>query len=119
MVMKKILMLIISLISLTGCELITPEHPSPRNIYLVSVALDYKSMTRINPLNCTLNDQAAICDEFQYIADECDYPLTSVVITQNGRNYSVRLNDDAKKTATFSEATITQYLNSLYSLPLI
>ncbi len=106
MVMKKILMLIISLIILTGCELITPEGPSPRNIYLVSVALDYKSMTRINPLNCTLNDQAAICDEFQYIADECGYPLTSVVITQNGRNYSVRLNGDAIKAETFSEATM-------------
>ncbi|MDY4799490.1 MAG: caspase family protein, partial [Bullifex sp.] len=104
--MKKILMLILSILMLTGCELITPEDTSPRNIYLVSVALDYKSMTRINPLNCTLNDQKAICDEFQYIADECDYPLTSVVITQNGRNYSVRLNDDAKKTETFSEATM-------------
>ena len=45
--MKKILMLIISLIILTGCELITPEHPSPRKIYLVSVALDYKSMPQI------------------------------------------------------------------------
>lgn len=106
MVMKKILMLILYILMLTGCELITPEDTSPRNIYLVSVALDYKSMTRINPLNCTLNDQKAICDEFQYIADECDYPLTSVVITQNGRNYSVRLNDDAKKTETFSEATM-------------
>ena len=104
--MKKILMLILSILMLTGCELITPEDTSPRNIYLVSVALDYKSMTRINPLNCTLNDQKAICDEFQYIADECGYPLTSVVITQNGRNYSVRLNDDAKKPDTFSEATM-------------
>ena len=106
MVMKKILMLILSILMLTGCELITPEDTSPRNIYLVSVALDYKSMTRINPLNCTLNDQAAICDEFQYIADECGYPLTSVVITQNVRNYSVRLNGDAIKAETFSEATM-------------
>ena len=106
MVMKKILMLILSILMLTGCELITPEDSAPRNIYLVSVALDYKSMTRINPLNCTLNDQAAICDEFQYIADECGYPLTSVVITQNGRNYTVRLNGDAIKTETFSEATM-------------
>ena len=106
MVMKKILMLIISLIILTGCELITPEHPSPRKIYLVSVALDYKSMPQIRNLKCTLNDQAAICDEFQYIADECGYPLTSVVITQNGRNYTVRLNGDAIKTETFSEATM-------------
>lgn len=104
MVMKKILMLIISLIILTGCELITPEHPSPRNIYLVSVALNYES-TGINTLKCTLNDQKAICDEFQYIADECGYPLTSVVITQNGRNYSVRLNSDAIKPETFSSAT--------------
>ena len=106
MVMKKILTLILSILMLTGCELITPEHPSPRNIYLVSVALDYKSMPKIRNLDCTLNDQAAICDEFQYIADECDYPLTSVVITQNGRNYSVRLNGYAIKTETFSEATM-------------
>ena len=105
MVMKKILMLILSILMLTGCELITPEHPSPRSIYLVSVALNYES-TGINPLKCTLNDQAAICDEFQYIADECGYPLTSVVITQNGRNYTVRLNGDAIKTETFSEATM-------------
>ena len=104
MVMKKILMLILSILMLTGCELITPEHPSPRSIYLVSVALNYES-TGINTLKCTLNDQKAICDEFQYIADECDYPLTSVVITQNGRNYSVRLNGDALKTETFSSAT--------------
>ena len=104
MVMKKILMLILSILMLTGCELITPEHPSPRSIYLVSVALNYES-TGINPLKCTLNDQAAICDEFQYIADECGYPLTSVVITQNGRNYSVRLNSDAIKPETFSSAT--------------
>ena len=105
MVMKKILMLILSILMLTGCELITPEHPSPRSIYLVSVALNYES-TGINTLKCTLNDQAAICDEFQYIADECGYPLTSVVITQNGRNYTVRLNGDAIKTETFSEATM-------------
>ena len=65
MVMKKILMLILSILMLTGCELITPEDTSPRNIYLVSVALDYIPMKRINPLSCTLNDQAAICDEFQ------------------------------------------------------
>ena len=103
--MKKILMLILSILMLTGCELITPEDTSPRNIYLVSVALNYES-TGINTLKCTLNDQKAICDEFQYIADECGYPLTSVVITQNGRNYSVRLNDDAKKPDTFSEATM-------------
>ena len=105
MVMKKILMLILSILMLTGCELITPEHPSPRSIYLVSVALNYES-TGINTLKCTLNDQKAICDEFQYIADECGYPLTSVVITQNGRNYTVRLNGDAIKTETFSEATM-------------
>ncbi len=105
MVMKKILMLILSILMLTGCELITPEDTSPRNIYLVSVALNYES-TGINTLKCTLNDQKAICDEFQYIADECGYPLTSVVITQNGRNYSVRLNGDAIKTETFSEATM-------------
>ncbi len=107
MVMKKILMLILSILMLTGCELITPEDTSPRNIYLVSVALDYIPMTRINPLKCTLNDQKAICDEFQYIADECGYPLKSVVITQNGRNYSVSLNSDAIKpeTETFSSAT--------------
>ena len=97
MVMKKILTLILSILMLTGCELITPEDTSPRNIYLVSVALDYKSMPKIRNLDCTLNDQAAICDEFQYIADECGYPLTSVVITQNGRNYTVRLNVDAIK----------------------
>lgn len=103
MVMKKILMLILSILMLTGCELITPEHPSPRSIYLVSVALNYES-TGINTLKCTLNDQKAICDEFQYIADECGYPLTSVVITQNGRNYSVRLNSDVKP-ETFSSAT--------------
>ena len=103
--MKKILMLILSILMLTGCELITPEDTSPRNIYLVSVALNYES-TGINTLKCTLNDQAAICDEFQYIADECGYPLTSVVITQNGRNYTVRLNGDAIKTETFSEATM-------------
>ena len=105
MVMKKILMLILSILMLTGCELITPEHPSPRSIYLVSVALNYES-TGINTLKCTLNDHKAICDEFQYIADECGYPLTSVVITQNGRNYTVRLNGDAIKTETFSEATM-------------
>lgn len=103
MVMKKILMLILSILMLTGCELITPEDTSPRNIYLVSVALNYES-TGINTLKCTLNDQKAICDEFQYIADECGYPLTSVVITQNGRNYSVRLNSDVKP-ETFSSAT--------------
>ena len=104
--MKKILMLILSILMLTGCELITPEDTSPRNIYLVSVALNYES-TGINTLKCTLNDQKAICDEFQYIADECGYPLTSVVITQNGRNYSVPLNvnGDAIKTKTFSSAT--------------
>ena len=101
--MKKILMLILSILMLTGCELITPEDTSPRNIYLVSVALNYES-TGINTLKCTLNDQKAICDEFQYIADECGYPLTSVVITQNGRNYSVRLNSDVKP-ETFSSAT--------------
>ena len=95
--MKKILMLILSILMLTGCELITPEDTSPRNIYLVSVALNYKSMPEIRNLECTLNDQEAICDEFQYIADECGYPLTSVVITQNGRNYTVRLNVDAIK----------------------
>lgn len=106
MVMKKILILILSILMLTGCELITPEDTSPRNIYLVSVALDYKSMPKIRNLDCTLNDQAAICDEFQYIAQVCSYPLTSVVITQNGRNYSVRLNGDAIKTETFSEATM-------------
>ena len=103
--MKKILMLILPILMLTGCELITPEDTSPRNIYLVSVALNYES-TGINTLKCTLNDQKAICDEFQYIADECGYPLTSVVITQNGRNYTVRLNGYAIKTETFSEATM-------------
>lgn len=104
MVMKKILMLILSILMLTGCELIIPEDTSPRNIYLVSVALNYES-TGINTLKCTLNDQKAICDEFQYIADECRYPLKSVVITQNGRNYSVRLNSDAIIPETFSSAT--------------
>ena len=42
--MKKILMLILSILMLTGCELITPEHPSPRSIYLVSVALNRESI---------------------------------------------------------------------------
>ncbi|MDD7535902.1 MAG: caspase family protein, partial [Bullifex sp.] len=103
--MKKILMLIISLIILTGCELITPEHPSPRNIYLVSVALNYEVVLPNNILDCTLNDQEAICDEFKYISDECDYPLTTLVITQRGINYSVYLNGDAVKTEEFSSAT--------------
>lgn len=105
MVMKKILMLIISLIILTGCELITPEHPSPRNIYLVSVALNYEVVLPNHILDCTLNDQEAICDEFKYISDECDYPLTTLVITQRGINYSVYLNGDAVKTEEFSSAT--------------
>ena len=103
--MKKILMLIISLIILTGCELITPEHPSPRNIYLVSVALNYEVVLPNHILDCTLNDQEAICDEFKYISDECDYPLTTLVITQRGINYSVYLNGDAVKTEEFSSAT--------------
>lgn len=105
MVMKKILMLILSILMLTGCELITPEDTSPRNIYLVSVALNYES-TGINTLKCTLNDQKAICDEFQYIADECGYPLTTLVITQRGSNYSVSLNGDAVKTEPFSKTTM-------------
>lgn len=106
MVMKKILMLILSILMLTGCELITPEDTSPRNIYLVSVALDYKSMPEIRNLECTLNDQEAICDEFQYIAEECGYPLTTLVITQRGSNYSVSLNGDAVKTEPFSKTTM-------------
>lgn len=105
MVMKKILMLIISLIILTGCELITPEHPSPRNIYLVSVALNYEVVLPNHILDCTLNDQEAICDEFKYISDECGYPLTTLVITQRGINYSVYLNGVAVKTEEFSSAT--------------
>lgn len=106
MVMKKILMLILSILMLTGCELITPEDTSPRNIYLVSVALDYKSMPEIRNLECTLNDQEAICDEFQYIAEECGYPLTTLVITQRGSNYSVSLNCDAVKTEPFCKTTM-------------
>ena len=69
--MKKILLLVFLLILLTGCELIMPQNSSSRNVYLISVALNYGTATGIGSLTSTLNDQMGVEKELEYISDSC------------------------------------------------
>ena len=103
--MKKILLLVFLLILLTGCELIMPQNSSSRNVYLISVALNYGTATGIGSLTSTLNDQMGVEKELEYISDSCGYPFTSVLLTQNGYAYSVKVNGDSIKNEKFSRNT--------------
>ena len=59
--MKKLIILILPiLILLSSCELMLPNNKTDRNVYLVSLALEYYSS---NKLYGTLNDQKGIHEQ--------------------------------------------------------
>ncbi len=89
--MKKLLLLILPLlILLSSCELMIPNNKSDRNVYLVSLALEYYSN---NKLLGTLNDQKGINDEVEYLCHNNSYPLNYTLITQEANTIKVKNND--------------------------
>ncbi|MGN0907808.1 MAG: caspase family protein [Bullifex sp.] len=103
-----------------SCELLTPQKSSSRNVYMVSLALNYGQAAGISTLNCTLNDQRAMTSEFSYVTNQCSYPYSEVKITQSGYSYSVTENNVSVKTETFTRQTtikddVLSYLHSYAS----
>lgn len=89
--MKKLIFFILPLfILLSSCELIIPNNKTERNVYLVSLALEYYST---NKLNGTINDQKGIYDEIQFLCNKDRYPLNYTLITQEGNKIKVKDNN--------------------------
>ena len=78
--MKKLLLIILAtLIILTSCELTTKQNNSQRNVYLISLALNYE--TSNHSLNYTLNDQEGIFNEIKYLSHDTSSPFNYYLLT--------------------------------------
>lgn len=93
--MKKLIILILPiLILLSSCELMLPNNKTDRNVYLVSLALEYYSS---NKLYGTLNDQKGIHEEVEFLCNNNSYPLNYTLITQEANKIKVNNNNVEKK----------------------
>lgn len=81
--MKKLFPIMLALLLLTSCELM--DKPDKGKIYLVSASLDYRS-TSVSSLLCPNEDQAAVIDQFAYLAELMDKGFYSYSLTQDGEN---------------------------------
>ncbi len=82
-----LIVLILSIIFLTSCCFSPTNIQS--DIYLVSVAFDYDKMG-VNTLSGTLNDQEAIINQIDYLAEQSKRNIYSYQITQKGNNILYR-----------------------------
>lgn len=95
--MKKLIILILPiLILLSSCELMLPNNKTDRNVYLVSLALNYVN-SGVNQLNCTLNDQQAIFNEFSYITNNTSSPFRYFLVSQKGKELIINDNGNITK----------------------
>ena len=95
--MKKLLLLILPLlILLSSCELIIPNNKSDRNVYLVSLALNYVD-SGVRNLDCTLNDQQAIFTELSYITNKTSSPFRYFLVSQKGKELIINDNGNITK----------------------
>ena len=84
----KLLLIILSLLMLSSCELF--YSPSSPTIRMVTVASDYSNLPGINRLIVCPKDQDAIVDQFEYLATESGYEYEGVHITyEDSKLYSV------------------------------
>ena len=91
--MKKILIIIlVTLLLLTSCELLTKQNKSQRNVYFISLALNYSNTSY--KLNYTLNDQEGIFSEIKYLSHSSSSPFNSYLITQDGNQLIINDNGD-------------------------
>lgn len=91
--MKKLLIILFSvLLLLTGCELFT-EQEAPRRVRHISVALDYAN-TEISVLRGTINDQKAVLNQLMHLASLEGTTFSAVCFTQEGdHTYSISYGD--------------------------
>lgn len=100
--MKKLLLIILAtLIILTSCELTTKQNNSQRNVYLISLALNYE--TSNHSLNYTLNDQEGIFNEIKYLSHDTSSPFNYYLLTEDGTKLTINENGNiAEEAISFS-----------------
>ena len=101
--MKKLLLIILAtLILLTSCELTTKQNNSQRNVYLISLALNYNA-TNVNNLLYTLNDQEGIFNEIKYLSHDTSSPFNYYLLTEDGTKLTINENGNiAEEAISFS-----------------
>ena len=100
--MKKLLLLILPLlILLSSCELMLPNNKTDRNVYLVSLALNY-DQSGVKVLNCTISDQNAIFNELKYITNKTYSPFEYILVSQKGKNLIINDNGNITKEVIYS-----------------
>lgn len=110
--MKRITCILFLLILFTGCELTYPQTKAEIN--LISIALDYEGTNTIGSLECTLNDQKAMINQFKILANKFNYNFSSKKFTaRNGKFY---INDILKPSITNFKPEIENEMMSLKNL---
>ena len=90
--MKKFLIVLLTiLLLLTSCELITKQNKSQRNVYFISLALDY-NYSYNNTLLGTINDQKSLFEEIKYLAYCDNSPFSYYLIKQEGEMVEINSN---------------------------
>ena len=86
--MKKLLLLLTTILLLTSCEL---YYSSPKpTINLISVALDYQA-SKINPLTVTLSDQTSVIGQVEMLSKQAGYSFNNYrIYNENGKYYNAK-----------------------------
>lgn len=115
--MKKLsIILMISILLLSGCEIFT-EQKEEKRIRHISVALDYAN-TEISVLRGTINDQKAVLSQLMHLAALEGTPFYATSFTQEGSHtYSVSYSDgyDGEKQSYYNSYSDGNLKNILVS----
>lgn len=106
--MKKFLIVLLTiLLLLTSCEIITKQNKSQRNVYFISLALNYKE-TGAKELNATISDQKSVFDEIKFLSYSSSSPFSYYLITEDGKN--LKVNDNGIITNEILDFTQSSHL---------